>query len=192
MVLKKLAKQRFNLLIVVVLLLIFITTWESGQPPIPGLIQDEAEQEVPDSYIYGASSQHFNEEGILTYKLDASRIEHLPNSDLTHLITPHIGYYKTTPPWYASSELGTILPDGETINLSKNVVLQREERNTQLHTSYLTLLANAKIAKTDKAVTLQSADGETHAVGMQVFLDTDRFKLYSNVVGIYDQVPTKP
>ncbi len=192
MVLKTLAKQRFNLLIVIALLLIFITTWESGQPPIPGLSPDEEEQEAPDSYIDGAESQHFDEAGKLVYKLDATRAEHLPNSDLTYLTKPHISYYKTTPPWYASSQRGTILPDGDTINLSDNVVLQREERETQLHTSYLTLLANAKIAKTDRAVKLQSIDGETNAVGMQVFLETDRFKLHADVVGRYEQAKSLP
>lgn len=192
MVLKKLAKQRFNLLIVIALLLLFIATWESGQTPIPGLSSDEEELEIPDSYIDGASSQHFDETGKLIYKLDAVRAEHLPDSDLTQLINPHLSYHKTAPPWYASAKRGSILPDGETINLSDNVVLHREEGATQLHTSYLTLQANAKIAETDRAVRLQSIDGETNAVGMQVFLETDRFKLHSDVVGRYEQIKALP
>jgi lipopolysaccharide export system protein LptC len=53
-------------------------------------------------------------------------------------------------------------------------------------------MANAKIAKTEAPVILKSENGETRATGMRALLETEHFKLLSNVVGVYEQNPKQP
>jgi lipopolysaccharide export system protein LptC len=174
------------------LLLLYLFNWEGGQPGIPGFIEPLNREEFPDSYLNQVFTQEFNKDGKLNYQLEADRIEHLPDSDITRLQRPRIIYHHTSPPWHVRAEKGIIQADGETIDLSENVVLQNDDRSTQLLTPYLTLMANAKIAKTEAPVILKSENGETRATGMRALLETEHFKLLSNVVGVYEQNPKQP
>ncbi len=183
-------RQRIYRLTGLAILMLFLITWDSSSPPIPGFSPPPNQNlDIPESYLINIRSTHYDETGTLTYELTADQTEHLLISEHTKLTQPTITYFTTASPWQVHAENGTISQDGNLIELTNNVVLQQKNTQSELHTQYLSIKPNDKIAETTAEIVLRSREGVTRAVGMQALLDRDLYKLQSNVVGLYEKNP---
>lgn len=145
---------------------------------------------VPDFFSSNACVREFDEQGQLKSELTADRISHYPHNEITLLDSPELwNYSKKASVWHTVADTGRILPDRETIELKKNVIMIQMKGDTQrlrMDTDFLTIYSGQDIADTNQLVTITSSSGMMKADGMKAFYNQDVIQLKSRVRGIYE------
>lgn len=137
-----------------------------------------------------ASTQYFNDDGSLSYTFKSSKLSHFrpsdnPTESYTSVESPDIVVYDDIKPWHIFADNGQVDAD-RVITLNNNVRLEQiaeDAITSTLTTSELVLNAEAKLAYTDKAVTIETHLGEVTAVGMRANMTNRNIKLLSKVRG---------
>lgn len=175
---------RFPLALLV--LLAVLTFWldRKVHPPTPK--RDGSARHEIDYYVENFSATRMGPDGNLRYIFAAKRMEHYPDDDSTHLISPqfkHLGEGK--PPLQITADKGLISQDGEHAYFVNNVQVVRESGSDRapitLSTSYLHLIPDDDIAETNKPVTITDANVVINAVGLELNNKTRVLKLKSQV-----------
>src|SRR3990170_4617644 len=135
-------------------------------------------------------------DGIARYSLSARRMVHYPDDDTTHLEAPKlVNFSGTSATVTVTSKIATISSNGENAYLTDDVRLVRsayaDKSELTMQTSYLHLIPDADIAKTDKPVRVSDARILITAVGLEFNNQTRILKLLSNVRGRYEKPKPK-
>ena len=151
--------------------------------------QTTIERKVADFFSYNANIRDFNESGQLTLDLTVDSISHFPHNEITQLSNPDLWNYSGHTPWRTVAGTGRLLPDGETIELKKNVVMTQVEDGVQklrMNTDFLTLYSGQDSADTHWPVTIISQNSVITANGMTLFYKQALIHLKSRVRGSYE------
>ncbi len=146
---------------------------------------------VLDYFALGTTIKSFNAEGDLTV-LNADRIYHYLNKDITKIKSPVVWQNKNGSRWQTSARLG-VLHKNNRLELRQHVVLTyspepstlKENKTYTVRTNLLNILTDKRYAYTKNPVTIERGNSKIRAVGMQIDYNNETIKLLSNVRGVY-------
>ncbi len=177
--------------LLMLLLLAALTWWLDSkvQPLTPK--RDGSSRHDPDYIVENFTATRMNKDGTPRYILSAKKMVHYPDDDTTHLESPvfrHIDGGK--PEINITANTGLLTSGSEDAYFTGNVKVVREARDNdpelRAFTSFLHIIPDQDLAKTDKPVTLTDPHSIVTAVGLELNSDTRVLKLLSNVKGHYD------
>ena len=171
-------------------LLIALGYWNIRPESFDARQADTSSDSSIDFFVVNPRTQQFEEDGSLSYRITATKLEHLKETDITLLELPDLLLYRADEaPWHVQSKLGEVSPAGERVELIDDVKLQRTDaknRKTLLTSSRMTVFPDKEYAETTQAVRIEAANGVTTANGMKAYLNEGRMLLLSNVRGQHE------
>jgi lipopolysaccharide export system protein LptC len=186
--------DRFGSLFPLVLLafLAALTFWLDRvvQPPArPG---SSTVRHDPDYIVDGLSAVRMDQEGRIKHTLNAQKMTHFPDDDVTHLVQPKfVTYGEGRAPVTVTSREAHMSGNGENVYFERDVRVVRAPTGGQselvLETEYLHVIPDDNIAKTDRAVTISNAAAVVNASGLELNSETRVLKLQGRVKGVYNQ-----
>jgi lipopolysaccharide export system protein LptC len=149
----------------------------------------------PDIIVNSLSGTQMGLDGTPRYAVVAQRMLHYPDDRSTFLTFPELTHFDPgAAPSTIRSDEGELSTDGSDVYFRGNVVMRRpafeDEEEMTMTTTYLHVIPDQDLAKTDKPVTLTRGDSVVHAVGLEFNHATRNLKLLSHVRGTY-QTPKK-
>jgi lipopolysaccharide export system protein LptC len=158
------------------------------QPPAAG--RGGHVRHDPDYIVDGLSAIRMASDGSVKHTLYAERMMHYPDDDSTHLRAPRFVSYATAQsPVTITAREGLVSSEGENIYFQDDVLVKRApfagKSELTMRTSYLHVIPDDNIARTDRPVTLTDANTVVNAVGLELNSETRVLKLFSNVKGTY-------
>ena len=145
----------------------------------------------PDYIVTNFTATTFDAEGRPLSVLSATRMEHFPDDDTTELRAPRVVQTKPEEPrMTVSAERGAVSANGEEIFLYDNVVLVREadkERpEARLTTSFLHVLRERNLVRTDREVLIVEDSRSLSGRGMEYDNESRVFTLMADVRGRFE------
>jgi lipopolysaccharide export system protein LptC len=145
----------------------------------------------PDYMVDTLRAVRTNETGAVIYTLAADRMVHYPDDDTTVLTRPHfVSLRSKQAPMTITAREGLVSSNGENVYFKEDVKVTRaayaDRSEMVMRTTFLHIIPDDDIAKTDRPVTITDAATVVNAVGLEMNSDTRVLKLYSNVRGTYD------
>ncbi|MGH8744569.1 MAG: LPS export ABC transporter periplasmic protein LptC [Burkholderiales bacterium] len=172
-------------------LLAAVTWWLDSkvQPPQPN--RDGSSRHDPDYIIEDFTTTRMSKDGMPRYILRAKKMIHYPDDDSTHLDYPDFRHVETgKPELRITSDRGLLSSGGEDAYFIGDVKVVRapdaEYGELNLTTTYLHVIPDQDLAKTDKPVTLTEPHTIINAVGLELNSNTRELKLLSQVKGQYE------
>ena len=161
---------------------------EESKPP--------ARRHDPDYIVSNFTTTTYDRDGTPLSVLHAEKMVHYPDDDSTVLLAPRVEQTKADEPRITlTAERGELSGDGAEIFLYDNVVLQRDatpaQPSARMTTSFLHVLRERSLVRTDREVTLVEDNRSLTGRGMEYNSDSRQFQLYADVVGRFEpkQVP---
>jgi lipopolysaccharide export system protein LptC len=144
----------------------------------------------PDYIVSNFTTTTYDGEGVALSKLSATTMLHFPD-ERTELVAPRVVQTKPNEPhFFVRAERGALSGDGEEIFLYDDVVLVREahdgEPAARLTTSFLHIMRERSIVRTDREVTIVEDGRSLTGRGMVYNSDTRQFRLQSDVVARFE------
>lgn len=175
----------FLLLLATLLAALLFWLNQSAQAPSP-VQADGSRGAAPDYMIENFSMVRMDRDGGARHLLSAKRMLHYPDDDTTDLEQPRfINTEPGKPVMRVDADQAKMTANGEDIYLTGNVKVLRGggkgQRETVMTTSFLHLLPDDGIAKTDRPVVITEANAVIKAVGMEVSNRTQVTQLLSQV-----------
>ncbi|MGH1486455.1 MAG: LPS export ABC transporter periplasmic protein LptC [Cellvibrionaceae bacterium] len=170
--------------------------WQSPPKELSDLLSSPQQTPShPETYLIGARIKQFDEEGRLSYILEADvmryfDVENESQPEMT-LDQPNITLFKKgsdKEPWEIESSTAEGSEKKDELILIGNVVIEQTLTNgnkTRLETNELTIKPNRRYAETDKPVIIKDRTGTVRSTGVKVFFDDERIELLSNTIGDY-------
>jgi len=151
----------------------------------------------PDYIVTDFTTTTYDREGRPLTLLSATRMLHYPDDDTTELHAPRMLQTRPAEPRMSvTAERGTVSADGEEIFLYDNVVLVREadgERpEARLTTSFLHVLRERSLVRTDREVTIVEETRSLTGRGMEYDAESRVFTLMADVRGRYEPKSLEP
>lgn len=178
---KQLLEQHKNLLIIAALTIGIGLLIYHARPSAHAI-----DDSHPDAFMTDVDMIQMDKTGIPESRLKTPRMTHYTQDDKTKVSKPYILVTSDSgKPWEVSAEDGIATQGTHMINLSNNVQVyqaaSKENPETTLLTSQLTLFPKRKFAHTDESVTIKQPGTLVTATGMRAFLDEERVQLLANV-----------
>lgn len=168
-----------------------LTFWldQVVQPPPRG--SDGKSRHDPDYIVDNLSALSTNEAGNAAYTLFAARMVHYPDDDTTLLTRPRlISYRSVQAPVTITANEALVSSNGENVYFKNDVKVTRaaygDHSEMVMLTTYLHVIPDDNIAKTDRPVTITDASTVVNAIGLELNSETRVLKLHSRVRGTYD------
>lgn len=151
----------------------------------------------PDYIVEGLSAMRTAADGSIKHTLGARRMVHYPDDDTTHLEDPRFVTYATRrAPVTITARQAQVSSEGENIYFQDDVRMTRapigDKTELVALTSYLHVMPEANIARTDREVTISDANITVHAIGLELNSETRILKLLSSVRGTYHETRKPP
>ncbi|MCP8900186.1 LPS export ABC transporter periplasmic protein LptC [Gilvimarinus xylanilyticus] len=152
----------------------------------------QPKQTLPETYILGMIDRSFDDDGRLSYTLEAEQVTYFEQGQGTDgtLTKPKVLFLsEKTTPWNLEADKGHVYSGNNTVILNDNVVAySRSDDHGELTllTETLNIDTDKQYAHTDKPVTMRSARSNTQAVGLKADLQEGRMELLSEVRGRYE------
>lgn len=145
--------------------------WLNLAVEIPPQKIDGKQRHDPDFIVENFSATTLSEQGIPRFIVSATRMQHYPDDDSTHLETVKFASLQPDRPTLLIYALnGTISGKGDEIFLRDQVQIIREGDGKQSEMKFLTpflqVIPDLDIAKTNQAVTLIEGNNTVQATGM--------------------------
>ena len=168
-----------------------MTVWLDRQVQ-PERSRDGKARHDPDYMVENLAATRFGPDGVPRYSLSARRMVHYPDDDTTHLDAPRLlNFRRANTTVTVTSKTAMLSSNGENVYLTDDVRLVRSAYEDQseltMQTSYLHIIPDDDIAKTDKPVRVSDAHILITAVGLEFNNQTRILKLLSNVRGRYEK-----
>ena len=168
-----------------------LTFWLDRVVQPPARATDATTRHDPDYIVDNLSAVRTNESGNAAYTLAASRMVHYPDDDTTFLTQPRfVSYRSKQAPLTITASEGLVSSNGENVYFKNDVKVTRaayaEHSEMVMTTTYLHVIPDDNIAKTDRPVTITDAATVVNAVGLELNGETRVLKLFSQVRGTYD------
>jgi lipopolysaccharide export system protein LptC len=191
--------QRLTSLFPIALLLIVaaVTVWLDRQVQPPERTRDGKARHDPDYMVENFSATRIGLDGNPRYTLSARRMVHYPDDDTTYLDAPKfVNLANPRAMVTVTSKNALVSSDGENAYLTDDVRVVRaafgKKSEMTMLTSYLHIIPESDIAKTDKPVKLYDANTLITSVGLEFNNQTHILKLLSNVRGTYENPKPAP
>ena len=128
----------------------------------------------PDYIVLGLSALETDATGQPSRRLQAERLRHYADEDLSELDEPRLVLYRADgPPWFAQAQLGRVQAGGDQVRLTGAVRFDREadatSRAVHLQTEAMDLWRQKGLAETDQPVRIDSDGDSVTANGMQLW-----------------------
>lgn len=158
-------------------------------------VQPEARHENsatnPDFLVENFVTVRMNSEGKPRYAVQAKRLAHYPGDNSTMLDHPQLTHYDPqTAPVTIRANQGLLSNNGENAYFTGDVLVRRQAHGEQpelsLETSYLHVIPDQDLAKTDREVTLRRGNSTLRSVGLEFNHATRSLKLLSQVRGSFE------
>jgi lipopolysaccharide export system protein LptC len=148
----------------------------------------------PDYFLANFTTVTYNKEGAAESTMSAAKMVHYPDDDSTELTGPRFVQSKPREPRVTvKAERGMLSRSGEEIFLYDNVELVREadgeKPEARMTTSFLHVVRDRSLARTDREVLIVEAERSLEGLGMEYNYDSGQLLLHSNVRGRF--VPRK-
>lgn len=168
-----------------------VTVWLDSEVQPPEHTSDSKARHDPDYIVENFSAARIGKDGRPQHTLRAQRMTHYPDDDTTHLDAPRmVTYSGGSETITVTSKTALLSSNGENAYLHDDVRLVRAARkgNSELvvETTYLHVIPEAHIARTDRAVRIKDANMLITAVGLELNSETRILRLLSNVRGRYE------
>jgi lipopolysaccharide export system protein LptC len=176
---------------ILLLLLAVLTWWLDAKVRSPQNLAGASARGAPDFYIEGFKAVRMNPDGTRRYELAGERLVHYETDRSSILSSPTLLYhdYKRAP-LTVSADSAELESGGENVYFRGNVRIERPafDLNPQLGlaTSYLHVIPDEEIAKTDQAVTMVEGNSTVRSVGLEFDNKASRVKLLSRVQAHYE------
>jgi lipopolysaccharide export system protein LptC len=180
--------------VVLLALMAALTIWLDRQVQPPEGTADGKTRHDPDYIVDNLSATRVGPDGTPRYTLSTRHMMHFPDDDTTHLETPRLVSYRGSAAAVTmSSKTALLSSNGENAYLIDDVRLVRTavEGKSELvmRTSWLQVIPDDDIAKTDRPVEISDANTLITSVGLEFNNSTRILKLLSNVRGTYAKTP---
>jgi lipopolysaccharide export system protein LptC len=167
-----------------------LTFWLDRFVQAPGSSRGAAARHDPDYIVDGLSAVRMNPDGKIKYTLAAEKMVHYPDDDSTRLQSPRfVNYAAELAPVTITAREALVSGEGENIYFHNDVHVTRapyaEKSRLEMRTSYLHVIPDDNLARTDRAVTITDANTIVTAVGLELNSETRVLKLLSRVKGTY-------
>lgn len=164
-------RLRAWLILLPALLLLAVVYWISTTVEPPTQKINGTQRHDPDFFVENFSATTLTEQGIPRFTLSAAKMLHYPDDDSTHLENIQLASVQPDRPTLHIFALNGILSDrGEEVFLQDQVQIIREapgkQSDMRFTTTFLHVIPDLNVAKTDQAVTLIDGNNTVHAVGM--------------------------
>lgn len=172
--------------------LVALTYWLDQKVQPEG--QHENSPKEPDFLVEDFVTTRMNREGTPRYTVRARKLVHYPGDDSTALDYPELTHFdpKTAPVTIRANQ-GLLSTNGEHAYFTGDVQIRRpafdEEPELNLRTSYLDVIPDQDLARTDREVTLQRGNSTMRSVGLEFNNATRSLKLLSQVRGTFETPP---
>lgn len=167
------------------------TFWLDRAVQLTGRDPTGASRHDPDYIVDNLSAVQIGEAGKARYTLSAVKMVHYPDDDTTLLTKPRfVSYSSASAPVTITASQGVVSGKGEHVYFQDDVRVTRAAQGEQselvVRTSFLHVIPDDNIARTDRPVTLTDDATAVTAVGLELNNDTRVLRLFSNVRGTYD------
>ena len=175
----------FSFFIFAILIYAVVEWHQSTQPSSTNVDNDL----TPDFIAETLSSDIYNQEGRLAYNIDAARMEHFAEYEVTHFDQPKYTLYPSAgeSPWKVSANDGTLYGNNR-VKLENRVTLMSTDANSlvqEIHGNYLELDLNTNILSSEQAIMIIGNGFTIYGSGLVVDLNTTQMKLNEHVQTIY-------
>ena len=170
-------------------LLATLTFW-LDQAVNPGPKTNEAERHDPDYIVENVAARRMDADGEIKHTLHARRMTHYPDDDSTTLEAPRfVSNASARAPVTITSRTAKVSSGGENVYFETDVHATRaayaNRSELVLTTSFLHVIPDENIARTDRPVTITDAHTVARAVGLELNSETRIIKFLSSFEGTY-------
>ncbi len=149
-----------------------------------------ASRHDPDYFVDGLSAVRMGPDGKIKHTLSADKMVHYPDDDSTHLRSPRfVNHAAAQAPVTITAEEALLSSEGENIYFHNDVHVTRaryaDKSMLEMRTSYLHVIPDDNVARTDRAVTITDGNTIVNAVGLEWNSETRVLRLFSSVKGTY-------
>ncbi|MDQ3185864.1 MAG: LPS export ABC transporter periplasmic protein LptC [Pseudomonadota bacterium] len=178
--------------LILLALLAALAFWLNQSVRTPSSAQDEDLRRAPDYTLENFSATRMDHDGVMRHVLSAKKMLHYPDDDTTDLEQPRfINTEPGKPAMQVDADQAKMSGNGEDIYLTGNVTVLRKagkgRGETMMTTSFLHLMPDDDIAKTDKPVVITEANAIIKAVGMEISNRTQVTRLLSQVRVVHNK-----
>ena len=181
-----------NTLIMLVLAIAAAGTWLATWPPAERSLPAE-DTETPQSrglYVRGARILGTDEEGRVTYRISADRLDELPDEDRLRLTDVDVEYQPADETaWSISAASASATKDVARLELVGDVEIRSEANDDgkplTISTQKLTFWPDTSSAESDEPVEIRFGSLHLRGVGLRTHLKGDSLRLESNVHGTF-------
>lgn len=151
--------------------------------------QAEAPLEIPDNIDYYLVKSHwkgFNDQGLLQYQLRSPYLEHFLREDISMMTQPDILYHSDDANWSIQAENGKMQHKDETIELSSNVRIRRDnaEEPMLITSEHLRLEPTAELAHFDQPLQMDTPQLSLQAQSAVLQMERGQH-LFNRVSAVY-------
>jgi lipopolysaccharide export system protein LptC len=169
-----------------------LTFWLDHAVQIPAAGRIGAMRHDPDYIAANLLATRMAVDGGIKSTLFATKMIHYADDESTYLQAPKlVSYNPGKPPITITSREALMSKDGTNVYFKDHVRVSRapfdDKSELVMQTSYLHVIPDDKIAKTDRPVTITDANTVVNAVGLELDGNTRILKLNSRVKGTYEQ-----
>jgi lipopolysaccharide export system protein LptC len=182
--------------LILLALLATMSFWLDHKVQPPEHRPDGSTRHDPDFIVEGFSAVKMNPDGTRRYALAARRMVHFPDDNSTQLELPRLVYFDyQRAPVTIRSESAESVQGGDDVFFRGDVQIIRSAyaSNAELgvFTSFLHVIPDKDVAKTDKPVRMVEGNSTASSVGLEFNNATREIKLLSEVKANYAAVPKR-
>ena len=171
--------------------LALLTFWLDHQVQVEGGDHPSLRRHDPDYLVTNFTTTTYNRDGQAVTSLAAAQMQHYPDDDSTDVTAPRLVQSKPDQPRYTvQADRGQISREGDEIFLYDHVVLLRDadakEPAAKVTTSFLHILRDRALLRTDREVQFQEEGRLLTGRGMEYHTDTRELFLHSDVRARFD------
>ncbi len=167
-----------------------LTFWLDRAVQPPAGTRDGATRHDPDYIVDKVSAMRTTADGGIKHTLFAEKMVHYPDDDSTYLQSPKfMSYASGKAPITITSREALMSKNGENVYFQDEVRVTRaaydDKSELAMQTSYLHVIPDDNIARTDRPVVITDANIVVNAIGLELNGETRILQLKSRVKGIY-------
>ena len=178
--------------VVLLALVAAVTVWLDRQVQPPEAVPSGKGRHDPDYIADNFTVSRIGPDGAVRYRMTARRMQHYPEDDSTDVEAPRVVNYRENGITItATSKTAKLSSNADDVYLQDDVRLVRsayaDHGELVMLTTWLHVIPDDGIAKTDRPVRIQDAANVVTADGLEFNNKTRILKLLSNVKGHYEK-----
>ena len=149
----------------------------------------ETERSDPDFIIDNIVARRLDAQGNVKHTLLAARMTHFPIDDSTHLVSPRFVSNTSSAPVSITARTARVSSGGDNVYFEDEVRVVRaayaDRSDLVLETSFLHVIPDENIARTDRPVKITDAHTVATAIGLELNSEDRTVKFHSQFRGTY-------